>query len=420
MPTNIPDTGSTRYPAYSIQDMYAFLSGHELRRDIGAEYEYSNIGVALLGHALGRAAGTSYEELLRTRILSPLGMRMSNTVVDGPLVEWNTEGYDQRGVAPYRGWLELPAMGALRSNAEDMLTFLEANMGPPESRLERVMRASHESRAAVGANVDIGLNWRIMKLGDRRIITHGGNTVGYSTQIGFDPDKRVAFVMLTNMGAFGDDIGMDFLRRGPPLAIPEVSVPNATLARYVGSYQMSPGRVMVVRLEHEGYLTVQAPNNVRFRMHAESDTKFFTKRTPWRFSFVTNEAGVVTGMEVDLEGTVRTLSKISDTGPPPAVLAGNAALDLPLTPEAMAPYVGTYAVQVGARAIDVRVYVENQQLMAHPSTASAPSRILHQGNHDFRVATNIAFRLVFVVQGDRAETLTLYQGTTAYPGRRKP
>ena len=421
MPTNIPDTSSTRYPAYSIRDMYAFLSGHELRRDIGAEYEYSNIGVALLGHALGRAARSSYEELIRQRILGPLGMRMSNTVVDGPLVEWNTQGHDNRGVAPYRGWAELPAMGALRSNAEDMLAFLEANMGDPQSRLERVMRTAHEPRAATESEqADVGLNWRIMKLGNRRIITHGGNTAGYSTRIAFDPEKRVGFVELTNIASFGDDIALDFLRRGPPLTIVEVSVPKATLARYIGSYEMSPGRAMVVRLENEGYLTVQAPNNVRFKLYAESDTKFFTKRAPWRFSFVSNEAGAVTSLGVDLEGNVRTLPKVSDTGPPPAVVAGNASLDLPLTPEAMAAYAGTYEVQLGARTIDMRVYIENGQLMAHPSTASAPSRLLRQGDHDFRVAANLQFRIVFVVQGESAPTLTLYQGTTAFPGRRKP
>ena len=43
--------------------MYAFLSGHELRRDIGQAYEYSNLGVGLLGHVLARVGGESYEDV---------------------------------------------------------------------------------------------------------------------------------------------------------------------------------------------------------------------------------------------------------------------------------------------------------------------------------------------------------------------
>ncbi len=45
--------------------MYDFLSHYELTRDIGEKYEYSNLGVGLLGHALARRAGMSYEELLK-------------------------------------------------------------------------------------------------------------------------------------------------------------------------------------------------------------------------------------------------------------------------------------------------------------------------------------------------------------------
>ena len=35
---------------------------------------YSNLGAALLGHALAAAAGTDYATLLDTRVLEPLGM----------------------------------------------------------------------------------------------------------------------------------------------------------------------------------------------------------------------------------------------------------------------------------------------------------------------------------------------------------
>ena len=75
MPDNFTPADETNpYVDYTVKQMYEFLSTHELRRDIGAEAEYSNLGVGLLGHVLARVNGSSYEELVRERILDPLGM----------------------------------------------------------------------------------------------------------------------------------------------------------------------------------------------------------------------------------------------------------------------------------------------------------------------------------------------------------
>ena len=45
------------------------------RSGLGETARYSNFGVALLGHALARAAGRSYADLIAERILQPLGLR---------------------------------------------------------------------------------------------------------------------------------------------------------------------------------------------------------------------------------------------------------------------------------------------------------------------------------------------------------
>jgi serine-type D-Ala-D-Ala carboxypeptidase/endopeptidase len=192
----------------------------------------------------------------------------------------------------------------------DMMKYLRAHVGTPRTSLERAMRAAYVERAPLSATAAIGLGWQLGKVEGRTLVIHGGGTGGFSTYIGFDPDKRVGFVMLTNTASFRDDVGSDFLRRGPPLAIPEVKLSRTELQRYVGTYEVSAGREMVVKLEPEGTLTIQVPGNVRFRMYAEADGKFFLKRTPWRFSFTRNAAGAVTGLEADMEGTKRVATKI--------------------------------------------------------------------------------------------------------------
>jgi D-alanyl-D-alanine-carboxypeptidase/D-alanyl-D-alanine-endopeptidase len=418
MPANMQTTPSNPYPDYSIEDLYAFLSQHELRRDIESEYEYSNIGVALLGHVLSLAAGKEYEQLLRERILDPLGMRMSSTLLGAELQRWLVQGHDGTGKpAPARTWPHLPGMGGLRSNAEEMLLFLKANVVEPTSRLHRVIRAAHDVKSSIDPNAKIGLNWVIRSVGGRRFITHSGATQGFNTEIAFDPDKKVGYVLLTNTSAFGDDIGLDFLRRGPPLAIPVVDVDRNVLARYAGMYETGVDRHMVVRLENDGTLTLQAPNNVRFRLYAESDTKFFVKRTPWRFTFNTNEAGEVVSMAADLEGSQRVARRVGGAPPRPAVVAGNDALDLPISPEDMARYEATYVMQRGPA--ELRVFIQDGRLMAQP-TGQNPTRLLHQGNQVFVPAAAMNARVTFKVENGRATAITLLQGGNVYPGTRKP
>jgi len=58
MPSNLtPRDSMNPYADYTVQQMYAFLSGYQLPRDIGTSYEYSNLGVGLLGHALSLGRG---------------------------------------------------------------------------------------------------------------------------------------------------------------------------------------------------------------------------------------------------------------------------------------------------------------------------------------------------------------------------
>src|ERR1051326_4113711 len=78
MPTNLIERDPKNpYADYSVDQLYEFLSGYTLTRRIGEKYEYSNLGVGLLGHVLALRAGTDYETLVRNRISQPL--KMENT-----------------------------------------------------------------------------------------------------------------------------------------------------------------------------------------------------------------------------------------------------------------------------------------------------------------------------------------------------
>lgn len=302
-------TTSRDFKDYTVEKLYEFLSAHSLRRDPGAEAEYSNLGFGLLSHALSRAGGKGYQELVRERILAPLGM--DATGFPGERGEWMARGHDETGVPVPELTLTgaLTGAGALRSTVEDMLLYLKANVHAAGTPVGRALRAAQEPRAARPGG-RIGLAWSVADYEGRRLVMHNGATAGFIAQLGFDPGKGIGFVMLTNSRGFDDDLGADLLRRGPPLPLTEVAVPRSRLERYVGDYDVGGGRRATVKLEPEGFLTLRVPGNVRFRMYSDSESTFFLKRTPWRVRFHDDASGRTTSLTLTISGRDRAAPRV--------------------------------------------------------------------------------------------------------------
>ena len=334
LPDNLkPGDLGDPYGDYTIELLYEFLSSHELRRDPGAEVEYSNLAVGLLGHTLARAAGMSYRDLLRERVIEPLGMGMTGYALEGEIADWMTQGHAYGDVVPY--WFATEAIqgaGGLRSNVEDMLVYLKANVGPPVTELEQSMRSAHQVRWPIGEEGGgYGLAWRRFVRREYVTIRHGGGTGGFATLIAFDPEKHVGIVVLTNSTNYGGNLGIPLLLLGQPQAFQEVQVDPEVLVPYAGEYKFPSGRSLYVRLEDEGYLTVQSTDVVRARMYAKSDTSFFVKQSPWSCAFQRDENGEIVGLVYEIDerepaGEGRTLTgrRVGNDSPPPAVVAGNA------------------------------------------------------------------------------------------------
>ncbi|HEX4683182.1 MAG TPA: serine hydrolase, partial [Gemmatimonadaceae bacterium] len=301
MPNNFhPANAANPYADYTVQQMYDFLSGYTLPRDPGATFEYSNLGVGLLGHALSRAANMPYEDLERLRVWQPLGM--TNTAIT--LSPWMRQhlalGHDEQGNVT-SNW-DIPTLagaGAIRSTTIDMLRFLDANLHPERGALQRAMAFAHQERAPAGAMM-IGLNWLSLHSGGDTIVWHNGGTGGYRTFIGFEPSRKAGVVVMTNSGGAGaDDIGFHLLNAALPLAPKPVApkqrtaidVSPSVLARYIGGYQLAPDFVMDVTLDG-GALFVQATNQPKFRLWAETGRDFFLKDIDAQITFI-DSAGTV-------------------------------------------------------------------------------------------------------------------------------
>ena len=143
MPTNFSlQARPNPYEAYTAELLYQFLSSYELPREPGKQ-EYSNLGVALLGRLLARHAGMEYEPFLRERVLVPLGLKDTSITLNRDQARRLAPGHD-RFLEPVETWnlLAMPASGALRSTANDLLNFLAFNLGVQPTPLYPAMGTS--------------------------------------------------------------------------------------------------------------------------------------------------------------------------------------------------------------------------------------------------------------------------------------
>jgi D-alanyl-D-alanine-carboxypeptidase/D-alanyl-D-alanine-endopeptidase len=214
LPLLAPKDMANPYADYTVPQMYGFLKDVGLARDPGAAYEYSNLGVGLLGHVLALRAGNSYEALVRERILEPLGMRSTGITLTPEMRARIAQGHDETG-KPVPLW-DLPTFagaGALRSTVADMRRFIAAAASPPDNALGRAITLSMQPRFTVDASLDVGLGWHRLSKGGDTIVWHNGGTGGFRAYMGFEPATGRGAVALSNTSTPRgvDDIGFQLI-----------------------------------------------------------------------------------------------------------------------------------------------------------------------------------------------------------------
>jgi CubicO group peptidase (beta-lactamase class C family) len=279
LPSNLaPANMRNPYADYTTAQLYQFLSTYELTRDPGTQYDYSNLGAALLGQLLARRAGVDYETLVRTRIIEPLGMKNTSITLSDAQKKRLAAGHDEKREV-VSNW-DLPAFagaGALRSDAGDLLTFLSAYLGYTKTPLAAAMASQLAVRRPTGSPaLDIALGWHVSKRDDGHdLVWHNGGTGGYHSFIAYDAKRRAGVVVLTNSNASIDDIGQE-LFAPPAAARKEVAANPKLFDAYVGNYQLAPGFVLSITRDAD-HLYAQATGQPRFELFAYSDTEFFLK-----------------------------------------------------------------------------------------------------------------------------------------------
>ena len=189
----------------------------------GTRYQYSNIGYAMLGAAVERAAGEPFMDHVRDTLLDPLGMDSSTffpvpeledriaegvTVKDDGSLDAETPAREHAG----RGY-KVPN-GALYSTVEDLgvfLGFLTGTEGEPfDGVIPASVRQDNLTKAFATGDLASGYGFgfmaRRLEDADGTSFTaygHGGSVAGYRAAAWIEPETGAAVILLRNVGGDG-------------------------------------------------------------------------------------------------------------------------------------------------------------------------------------------------------------------------
>lgn len=306
LPSNFaPKDFQNPYADYTVQNMYDFLSSYELPRDIGEKYEYSNLGMGLLGHILSLKAKTNYENLVKTRILLPLELFDTTITLTPNQKERLAQGFDISGEkTPLWDLSTFAGSGALRSTAKDLAKFVKYLLNLEKSSLNDVFNESENVRFTVDPKTKLGLGWHILQSKpEQEIIWHNGGTGGFSSFLAFNKTEKRGVVVLSNSAQDADDIGLNILDKSNPLKKfnPDFAVEEKLLEEYSGRYELAPNVVFNISTE-DGKLYAQITNQQRFRVFAESANKFYYKVVQAKLTFNRGADGTIESLTLIQNG----------------------------------------------------------------------------------------------------------------------
>jgi D-alanyl-D-alanine-carboxypeptidase/D-alanyl-D-alanine-endopeptidase len=300
MPTNIvPKNPENPYIDYGVKELYAFLKTAQLENGMG-NYNYSNVGVGLLGHVLTQISGESYEQLLQNVICNPLKMNETSTLNSS---SWLTTGHVDNKPVSHWDFDIMAGAGAIRSNAKDLMRYLRAELDLSTGALAGAMKQSQQPLYIVDSTLKMALGWHITATANDEIYWHNGGTGGYRAFAGFSQKSNKAIVILNNSTQSVDDLGMYFFNPSVTI-IPSkkpLTLPKQAMQSFVGTYKIEPKLELEITLE-DNQLFAKMTGEAIVSVYPETETKLFCREVNATIDFFRNDKGEFDKLILELNG----------------------------------------------------------------------------------------------------------------------
>jgi len=278
--------------------MLSFFKDKSLDFDPGTQYAYCNSGYMLLGLIIEKVTHQPYEQVVRQLILKPLGM--SHSGFDFV----NLKSHDKAiGYSKYMQSVKEPSAmwdstatysaGSLYSTVGDLYRWHQGVLH------YKAYSAESLAMATTPFLEGYGLGCWIDTIYGKKVVSHGGNILGFTGYYGRIQEEDVSIIILNNIynhqiETIGQSI-LAILYDKPYHYFDEITLTSAEAAQYVGDYEINDHDKATISRDGNR-LFIQRNNKERFEIFEYQKNVFFRKDDDIRISFKNDRITIIEGL----------------------------------------------------------------------------------------------------------------------------
>jgi CubicO group peptidase (beta-lactamase class C family) len=303
---------------------------------LGEKFQYQNIMYTAAGEIVTQVQGKPWESFVPERIFKPLGMTNSSMLIrEMEKVKDYSYGYtynfDTKETVkrPFREIEQVAPAGSINSSARDMAQWLRfvLNVGSVNGKRlvsEKSFAEWVKPQMKIAGSTDYGLGWFLQDWKGHKVVQHGGNIDGFNSLVAMVPEKKLGFVMLTNVSA--SSLGADIM---PVIFENLIEMPKPDSAKMspdalkmlVGKYGTAE-RAVEVKLDGD-HLVMIVPGQPPYKLNPAAGRQFKPEGLPDDFAAkFSPETGEASALELIQPQGNRKLPRL---GAEPAAPAAPAA-----------------------------------------------------------------------------------------------
>jgi CubicO group peptidase (beta-lactamase class C family) len=282
----------------SKEKMLSFFANKDLDFDPGTQYAYCNSGYMLLGLIIEKVTNQSYEETVRKRILTPLGMTHSGFDFAGLHNGDKALGYTKYSsttkefTTPWDSTATYSA-GAMYSTVEDLNKWHKGIYSL------KVYSAVSLDKVTTPFLQGYGLGCWIDTIYGKKVVSHGGNILGFTGYFGRIQEEDICIIILNNIFNHQiETIGQSILAimyNQPYNYFNEIKLSDSELEKFTGNYDVNTNYQVVISRE-ANHLFIQRNKETKIEIFPYKATTFFQKDDDIRVSFGQNKITLIEGL----------------------------------------------------------------------------------------------------------------------------
>ena len=254
------------------------------------KFGYQNIMFTAAGEIVAQVQKTPWEKFVPERIFKPLGM--TNSTMDLKQMQKAKDysfGYEynfdtkQSRKLPFRDIDEVAPAGSINSSANDMAKWLKFILSGGTVNGKRLVSEKGfeewiKPQMTIAGKTSYGLGWFLQDWKGLKVVQHGGNIDGFNALVATIPEKKLGFVMLTNVT--GSSLGNELMPIVWENILEEKKTDEAIkltpkeMEKMVGKYRFEAAKIDIeVKMENEN-LVMLVPGQPTYILERSGERQF--------------------------------------------------------------------------------------------------------------------------------------------------